>query len=105
MTEDVELKACPFCGDEVELELESNPDPEQADRKPVTYLILCSGCGHIMEGGLYLDELIDSWNTRPIEDHLKQEADIRIDELVELLSEALDRFKQYGMEVDDGADV
>ena len=65
-----ELKPCPFCGISEHVHLIS-----EEESCAVLYYAYCAGCAHEGEGFTTKERAISWWNTRPIEDSLRREAE------------------------------
>lgn len=64
MMSNEELKPCPFCGSKAKYYKNFNAG---------YYEITCSECDYCLMSGDDIEEVVETWNTRPIEDELRQE--------------------------------
>ena len=77
MTEEIELKPCPFCGNEAEFNSDEFGEG-----------VCCKSCGATMHNGVYGEEgrklASADWNARPIENELEAE-NARLREALEVI--------------------
>lgn len=77
-----ELKPCPFCGKQVEMDIVPGADIGNDE-----YYVGCGclsnepGCYGLESDGDTEESVADSWNSRPLEDALKERLDYKIGEL------------------------
>ena len=87
MTEKLELKPCPFCGEKLVHDSEHYSGPIW-ERLYQSYRVECPKCCASTTEYMTAKEAIDAWNNRPIEDEfsakideLRKEREIMLEEL------------------------
>lgn len=81
MTEDVELKPCPFCGGEATL---------TKNEKSSIFYVFCKECLRYGVGDEISKKAVEYWNARPIEDALRAK-NKRLREVLERISDEFEK--------------
>lgn len=79
-----ELKRCPFCGEENEIGTEY---VELSCPQELGAFVICKQCGAMTRTCATVDEAIQLWNTRPVEDALNNriaELTVLVDRLIKI---------------------